>query len=232
VKKILLALFAAALLGAPAHAAPPAPMPVFNWSGFYAGGHLGYQWEDISAVFANGVALPLPSMHSNTGAGGFQIGAQRQWGSLVLGAEGGMTDPFSHSLHPLPLPTSSADTEGATMKDMLWWVGGRAGWAMGNWMPYITGGWATAKFTWSFFLLGANQVNGEERHSGGYFGGGVDVAIAPNWIFGVEYRHYDFGSKFSAAITPAGTPFPPDNEVLHPKVDTVLARLSFKFGGM
>ena len=238
-KKLLVAVIAAAAFcGAPGFAAdmpvkapPLAAAAAFDWSGTYIGGHIGYQWDRISSVFASGVALPIPTVDSNTGVGGFQIGAQKQWGSLVVGIEAGLTDPFSHPLHPAVFPTSTANTEDATMKDELLWVGGRAGWAMGNWMPYITGGWATAKFTWSHFLLGTNDVNGESRNSGAYIGGGLDAAIAPNWIFGVEYRHYDFKSKLAPAFTPAGVPFPPDDELVHPKIDTVLVRLSYKFGG-
>jgi outer membrane immunogenic protein len=37
-------------MAAPAMAAPPPP-PVYNWTGFYAGGNVGYSWGDVKSSF-------------------------------------------------------------------------------------------------------------------------------------------------------------------------------------
>jgi outer membrane immunogenic protein len=50
-----------ALIGKPAFAAPPAPAPVYSWTGFYVGGNVGYGWGDAGtniAGSASTIALP------------------------------------------------------------------------------------------------------------------------------------------------------------------------------
>jgi hypothetical protein len=43
---------------APAYASPTAP-PVFSWSGFYIGGHVGGLWGDKDRAFTNVVGIPI-----------------------------------------------------------------------------------------------------------------------------------------------------------------------------
>jgi opacity protein-like surface antigen len=234
-KKLLVAAFvAAAFTSAPAIAADmPTKAPytapaMYDWSGVYIGGHLGYQWSDFDSAFVTPGA-PVPTTHQNVAVGGFQGGIQQQWNNLVLGIEGGWTDPFSHSKHQVAFPTI-AFTRGTAAQDE-WWIGGRAGWSMGNWMPYITGGFASMKEkSDDFTTAGVFTESAQARHNGTYIGGGVDVAVAPSWIFGVEYRHYDFKTKIAPAISAAGIPNPGDDKFVDPSADSVLLRLSYKFG--
>jgi outer membrane immunogenic protein len=40
----------------PAFAGPPAPipaLPVYNWTGFYAGGNIGYSWGNVKSDFTD-----------------------------------------------------------------------------------------------------------------------------------------------------------------------------------
>src|SRR5215211_5190903 len=86
---------------APATAAPIAYAP--NWSGLYIGAHIGYGWGDFdfrdptvtlsvpSLAFPGGglsAGLPLQrNFHGDSFIGGGQIGANAQWGNLVVGVE-------------------------------------------------------------------------------------------------------------------------------------------------
>jgi opacity protein-like surface antigen len=238
-KKLLVAsIVAAAFYGAPALAADmptKAPAykavdPIFNWNGFYVGGHIGYQWTKIETEFAP-VSLPIPEMNQNTYNGGFQIGLQRQWGNFVAGIEGGMTTLFSDPFHNKKFNVGF--DYGARMEDFIVWVGGRLGISMGSWLPYITGGYANGDFNSRFVTGGTNNFVtgvGPSRLNGWYFGAGADLAVAPNWILGVEFRRYDFGPKTSVPHSAAGVPDPGNTYKIDSTSNTVALRLSYLFG--
>jgi outer membrane immunogenic protein len=94
-KKLLTAIAALGLIGTPAFAAdmavkapPPAPAPVYTWTGFYLGGNIGYGWGDSSYSFSadNGAGQGL----LNTGIGGItpQSGSFRTNGIIGGGQLG------------------------------------------------------------------------------------------------------------------------------------------------
>jgi outer membrane immunogenic protein len=69
--------------------AAQAQSPTVNWTGFYIGGHGGYQWSAIDLGFEH----PLPglgdgvSLDTDGGMGGVHGGVQQQFGNWVLGVE-------------------------------------------------------------------------------------------------------------------------------------------------
>ncbi len=77
--------------------------------------------------------------HDSEVVGG-QIGIQHQFGNIVLGVEGTLTTAFRDSHASTDCPNTLL-TCAARFDDVLT-VGPRIGWAMGKWMPYITGGYA------------------------------------------------------------------------------------------
>src|SRR5262245_51333788 len=103
-KKILLAGLAlsalvagsasAADLARPVYKAAPPPPPIFSWTGFYIGGHVGAGWStteaDINSItfgpiaFA-GFSIPVAQTQANGFLGGGQVGANWQfapWGLI------------------------------------------------------------------------------------------------------------------------------------------------------
>lgn len=131
-KKI--AVLAAAVFGlalsAPAHSADvpikavymASPAPVFNWTGFYIGAHIGYGREngsDESGLIYGGQI-------------GYNWQFSRNW---VFGIEGDI---------------SGTDIREATIParvDYLGSIRGRIGYAMNRTLIYGTGGWGTAQVT-------------------------------------------------------------------------------------
>ena len=73
--------------------APPvvAPVPYFNWNGFYIGGHAGAGWGDEVSTIVTAPGILLPGTQIVTKESGFIGGAQAglnfQMGGFVLGAE-------------------------------------------------------------------------------------------------------------------------------------------------
>jgi outer membrane immunogenic protein len=84
-----------------------------------------------------------------------------------------------------------------------------------------TGGWGFANLNHNN-PAGVPTDNSFTR-SGATAGGGVQWAFNQNWSVGAEYRHYWLGT-YSAAPTGLA-PFQVTN-----RLDTVTARISYKFG--
>jgi len=83
----------AADLGRPVYKAAPTPAPVYNWSGFYVGGHVGYGWADLQStvIDSSGAAFPVGTVFTadpDGWIGGGQIGFNWQSGNWVFGIEG------------------------------------------------------------------------------------------------------------------------------------------------
>ena len=115
-------------------------------------------------------------------------------------------------------------------------AGGRAGWSMGTWLPYVTGGYAETRFRGlatnrSLVPTGAVIEQWNAPAKGWYIGGGVDWAYNPSLVFGVEYRHYDFGDRTVVATGTVGgvpgSPLPNDTAIFSTKADTLSLRVSY-----
>ena len=95
---------------------------------------------------------------------------------------------------------------------------------MGQWMQYFTGGYANGSLRFNAQSAGITE---EAVLLGGYYiGGGVDWALTRNWIVGVEYSYYDFGSEIVACSTTTGFS---ERIRFALRKDNVMARLSYKF---
>jgi outer membrane immunogenic protein len=237
-----------------------------DWSGVYFGVGSGYQWSTIDVAHVPGGVFPgttgigISSDHDDAFVSA-HLGVQHQWGALVLGVEGGWMSTlrdrkgsaeFCDSVpavlqNPILKP---GDFCSARLNDILT-IGGRAGWAAGRWMPYVTGGYANASVDFENRIpqpgaLGAAgattlQEQAHTRLGGWYIGGGVEWGISPGWTVGVEYRHYDFSSRdataYSACTATAtnGCPFaavglPLEKVRIDDTTDTVSARVSWRWG--
>ncbi|MGA8970817.1 MAG: outer membrane protein [Pseudolabrys sp.] len=152
---------------APYYYPPPA---VYNWTGFYAGLNLGYEWGTVtnSSINPSGIA------------GGGQIGYNWQIGQFVFGAEA-------------DIQASAADDTFASYKFSNPWFGsvrGRAGYAINNVLLYGTLGLAYGNLD---AQLGSLEEN---KTLVGWTGGlGMEVGFTPNWSAKVEYLYMDLGSR-------------------------------------
>ena len=209
-----LAVSAASAADLPMRAAPPAapfiaPVPVFTWSGFYAGVNAGYGWTDEAAarsVFVptgalgtrGGVASPAGTVtFGNEEAEGFvgggQIGYNAQFGAFVVGVEA-----------DLQFADLGADRNGATFPaafnafgfraagvaggiDWFGTVRGRAGVAFGQALIYATGGFAYGGGDTDDEFDGIfNNGTNDDIRTGWVLGGGVEYAFTNSLTLGVE----------------------------------------------
>jgi len=227
----------------PAYKAPVmAPVPAYNWSGFYIGASVGGEWETINGNFIN----PPPatwSVENQRGMWDGHIGAQYQWGSVVFGVEGDFVGLF----HGSNFGTSSCNPTtacgagtfmSANLVDHIWTVGGKLGWAFGPWMAYASGGYANTKVDNGFFTAaGFLGESTRTQHDGAYAGGGFDWQVwnTPGGalVAGIEYRHYWFQSVTATPVTVGGFLDTNNTWTIQPHADTIEAKLSwlFNWGG-
>lgn len=148
----------------------PSPVSVYNWSGFYAGLNLGYEWGHVTNT----------SIDPGGIAGGGQVGYNWQTGQFVFGAE---TD----------IQASGADDTFAPYKFSNPWFGtlrGRVGYAINNVLLFGTFGLAYGN------LKGELGGIDETKILFGWTGGlGMEVGFTPNWSAKVEYLYMDLGSR-------------------------------------
>jgi outer membrane immunogenic protein len=230
-KKLLLGSAALFLLSASVANATDLPMkapsapnaPMFNWTGFYVGANAGYGWGD--AKWSNLVAAAgnIPgefvrdSMHG--GLAGVQWGYNRQVGQWVFGFASDLDwSGVKGKQICFGNPGDFHATCGART-DFLSTSTVRAGYAMGQVLPYVKGGWALAhdKFTAVDIGIGANPPSFPDYlptkayRSGRTIGAGIEYAVDMKWSAFIEYDYMDFGKNQEgftpSTITIVTTPF-------------------------
>jgi outer membrane immunogenic protein len=213
---------AADLAPRPYTKAPPMPVsPIYNWTGFYIGGHVGGAFNDNSNNFGAGV-----TGGNNDGRflGGAQIGADYQFAtSWVLGAQV-QYSWIDENNNGVVFPT------GFTFFNSqrgLGSVTGRFGYTWGPALVYAKGGYAYSDISQNMTFAGAPAAFGLSGggRDGYTVGGGVEYMLAQNWSGLIEYQYYDFGrSTFTApvALGPFGS-FRNDDQ-------TVKVGLNYRFG--
>ena len=217
--------------GTAARKAAPVAAPT-SWSGLYFGAHAGWAWADVDSEFVTATGVPLglnDSVDRDAPVVGGQIGIQHQFGLFVVGIEGSATFAYENGYGNVTCP-NPARTCGKRFDNVLS-VGPRLGYAMGKWMPYLTGGYASAEIAHKSFDTGAqtNVLLFGQRFDGWYIGAGVDMALAQGWTVGLEYRHYDFGSDTVETFRPTGIASGEFRNV-EPTLDTIALRVSWKLG--
>ena len=213
-------------------APPPASIPTdFNWTGFYAGGHLGDAWGSSNWT-ASTPGVPIPSLSGSFGlfqpfdgfkdTGSFFEGLQAGYNymlpnRMVIGGEADVSFPsFPNSAgisiggtSMLSLPSIGAESYSETVLSSGT-VRGRIGYAPGNWLFYATGG-----FAWTYDQLTLTQSATGASESpflwrlGWAAGAGVEVPVAPHWTARLEYLFTDYGTS-SVPFANAGQRFNSD----------------------
>jgi high affinity Mn2+ porin len=168
---------------------------VYDWTGFYVGGHVGYG----DAGFGPSTN-PLPEQggilpHSATGfTGGYQLGYNRQLvNRVVLGIEADAT--FTDPVDVPALARSPAAFH--TTIDYVGTVRGRIGYSFDRFMPYLTGGVA-----WGHTRINVNDTDGVTEifpvghYQAGWTAGlGLEYAVSGNWTAKAEYEYVDLSRK-------------------------------------
>jgi opacity protein-like surface antigen len=209
----------------------PSGFFVFDWTGYYVGGHLGFATvsaEAAETIFPNSLEFFESATYGNSGnsvTGGVQAGWQRQMGKLVAGVEAGFTLLSFDNDKDSPLVPGLVRS--AELSDIFTFTG-RLGYADGRILAYAKGGLATAEVDVRYH----DTISGASSSSSGVeagwtAGAGIEYALTHQWVLGVEYNYL----HFHTGIEP---PTLPDIPVRTTGIDVdtqnVVLRLNYRFG--
>jgi outer membrane immunogenic protein len=212
------AAFAADIPARQAYKAPPAytaPALIYNWTGFYIGGHVGGAFAgDNSLVGSNARFM-----------GGVQGGFDYQFAPNWVGGIEAQYSWLNQNTTGIAFPAGTVIT---SRNDQLGSVTGRFGYTWGPGLLYAKGGYAwrdnpnigvTAAGVPVGFTTTGNQQNGWT------VGAGLEYMFAPNWSAKAEYQYYRFDSTTFTSGTPeiVGRSFRDDEH-------TVKVGVNYRFG--
>jgi len=160
-----------------------APVPVFTWTGFYAGVNAGYGWGT-----QKGAADATYGSLDGAQVGG-TAGYNYQMGQIVLGMEGDMDW------------SNAKNTNGAyiSKQTSIGTVRGRVGYSVDRVLLFTTGGYAGGAVERSNGVASAS-----DWHHGYALGGGMEYAVTNNVSAKAEYLYTDLASKTDTGLSRAG----------------------------
>jgi outer membrane immunogenic protein len=226
-KKLLLSAVALTAFAAPAFAADmpartyakaPAyspPAVIYNWTGFYIGGHLGGAFAGDNSFVGSDARF----------MGGVQGGFDYQFApNFVMGVEAQYSWLNSNTTG-FAFPGGGLVT---SRNNQIGSVTGRAGYTWGPGLIYAKGGYAwrdNPNIGVSVAGTPAAFTTDGNHRDGWTVGAGLEYMFAPNWSAKAEYQYYNFGNtnftKGPAAIV--GTRFRDDDH-------TVKVGVNYRFG--
>ena len=202
------------------------PFPYFtaagyNWTGFYAGGNLGYGWgqsgttSTLSApafTLTSGTSFPMDGV-----VGGVQFGYNRQVNDWVLGVEadiqatgqsgsGSLLCPVgicttNDNITAGPAPDSSVLENFSEKLDWFGTVRARLGVTLTpTALLYATGGLAYGGIRSAITISGAGlsaTLATSHTNVGWTAGAGIETQLIGNWTGKIEYLYLDLGSVSS-----------------------------------
>jgi outer membrane immunogenic protein len=250
-RKVLLMVAALATMGAPALAAdmlvkkapPRTPLPVWSWTGFYLGGHIGGGWaksdwfEDFSQSAAGSpVGFQDASINSAGLLGGGQVGFDYQTGWVVVGIQadadlaslkgtrgcfptlGALGFPNSCTAHIESIGTATARMGAAFDRTLFYLLGGFA--------------WEHERLDNTLLVLanGASFLGRSVTTRAGWtVGGGLEYALTGNWSAFLQYNYMRFGTRdlqFTTAVADGVGPF---SEDIRDHIHVVKAGINYRF---
>ena len=239
--------------------APVYVEPIYDWTGFYVGGNLGYSWgrsSDTSTI-TNGAGTIVFSSVDRTDlngiVGGGQIGYNWQMQNWLFGFEADIQGTGEKGTHGYLCPQSTclpnivgaavvlgpAVTEALSQKiDWFGTVRGRIGLlAAPKVLLYATGGLAYGEVASNATIapvttgISAAIPGANTTNVGWTLGAGVEGAIGGNWTARLEYLYVDLGRVSGSFATTIGTTALTTNFSSRVTDNILRAGVNYKFGG-
>jgi len=237
--------------------APPPVIEVWNWTGFYIGGNVGYSWgrsNDTSSL-TNGAGTVLFTSVDRANMdgviGGGQIGYNWQMQNWLWGLEADIQGSDQKGSRDFICPTGvctppfgviavfPGPAVPVNLNQKLEWFGtvrGRVGvLATPKVLFYATGGLAYGEVrTAATIGAGAFGFSNSDTRVGYTVGAGVEGVISGNWTAKLEYLYVDLGTtsgSFVTTIPALGGGVLTHNYSSRITDNIVRVGLNYKFGG-
>lgn len=206
----------------PAYKAPPllTPVPVFSWTGFYIGPHIGYGWSRFSSSISG------DEVHAQGFLGGVQAGYNYQIGHFVIGVEGEYS--WADVKHEEPLFGGTL-----TLKnDYFATAAARLGYAFDRTLLYGKVGAAWTRDKWDGDDGIGGTVTATSNRTGWMLGVGFEYAFWESLSMKVEYDYMKFNSV-TPSFTTTGT-LSVTGGGIDVDLDTQIVKvgLNYRFGGL
>jgi outer membrane immunogenic protein len=192
-------------------------VPLYSWTGFYAGVNGGGAFGNSN--WTDPVFAPSGNFSVNGFLIGGTLGGNYQVGSWVFGLEG---DADWANLNGTTFNTSCVNVGCETSSDFLATIRGRVGYAWDRLLVYGTAGAAFGDIQAAagvFPFMSSTQA-------GWTAGAGLEYAITPILTAKVEYLFVDLGSASCGPANCGGT-----NTSVSLNENVVRAGLNYRFGG-
>jgi len=205
VSRRTMAVVSALLSSVPALAADPGSPR----SGFYVGAHVGYMFGAANATLGDPIGVQSAGGVTPYGTwfGGVQAGYEHFFNScLMLGLELDMSFPDTADLSQWMSYRATSTGTANEQLEYLASLRARAGYAMGPWTPFVTGGiaWASTRFSRTDLTTGNEDANPSNVRLGYAVGGGIDYRLDRRWSTRLEYLYTNLGlSGWLFASAPA-----------------------------
>lgn len=209
---------------------------IYNWGGFYIGGHIGgattnEEWINTANTTPFGDLSPGQGFRQRgTGVfGGGQMGYNWQASNYVFGLEGTISGLDNKGTVLNNVFGVGLDDRFSWRTDWMATITGRAGYAVANNLFYVKGGYAGVNNRLSVTMLPPVTGSGSQTqwHNGWTIGAGWEYGITQNWIVGLEYDYAAFERKSYqlAGASPGTYTF----DTKPRDIQSAVVRLSYKF---
>jgi len=208
---------------------PPSSSQTKDWSGFYSRSNPGdgtpsWMNPSLSSSFSSPGASPRPAANSDN------FGYNFQQGNFVFGVEGSFSAANFDGRFTSPNFTGVA----GWTPNMNWLgtVTGRMGYSVGQWLPYVKGGFAAANVGSPLQdgpIGGFTQASSQQTQTGWTAGLGLEYQLSSKWSLGLEYLYTDLNNG-SGAPNSIGSGGSPEVYTTAVKSQSLLGRLNYKAG--
>jgi outer membrane immunogenic protein len=219
--------------------APAIADALYNWGGFYVGGHVGgsstnENWMNVANTTAFGDLGPGQGFRQRgTGVfGGGQIGYNWQAGNYVFGLEGTVSAMDNRGNVLNKVFGIGLDDQFSWHTNWMATVTGRVGYVVANNLFYAKGGYAGVNNHLSVVDVlppATGSGSATQWHNGWTIGAGWEYGMTRNWTVGLEYDYSAFETKRYQLAGAAAGVYAFDAKPHD--IQSAVVRLNYRFDG-